>query len=142
MPRERIPRRRAETALAEELRRNNYASRFLFAGAQPRFAGDVVREPARAAEILQQWTCESPAADLAAAMAVAAEVGGPTARILVLSDHAPMATLGSGQVEWWAFGRKLPNMAFTAAARTRSGENERVLLEVTNLSDSPGTSDH
>ena len=44
-----------------------------------------------------QWTCESPSADLAAAMALAAEVGGPAARILVLSDHAPTTTLGSGQ---------------------------------------------
>ena len=47
-------------------------------------------------------------------------------------------TLDSGQVEWWAFGAKLPNMAFTAATRTPSGDAERVLLEVANLSDAAG----
>jgi hypothetical protein len=59
---------------------------------------------------------------------------------LVLTDHAPKTELAGGQTEWWAFGSKLPNMAITAATRTCSGENERVLLEVTNLSDAPGTS--
>ncbi len=77
-----------------------------------------------------------PTADLSAAVALAAEVGGPTARILVLSDHAPPAPLGRGQVEWWACGQPLANLAFTAATRTVSGEKERVLLEVANLSDS------
>ena len=42
----------------------------------------------------------------------------------------------SGQIEWWAFGEPLPNLAFTAATRTGSGGKERVLLEVANLSGS------
>ena len=33
----------------------------------------------------------------------------------------PAMTLDSGQIEWWAFGEKLPNMAFTAATRTPLG---------------------
>ena len=88
----------------------------------------------RPATYLAQWTCQSPWADLPRAMALAAEVGGPAARILVLSDHAPAMALDSGQMQWWAFGAKLPNMAFTAATRTPLGDNERVLLEVANLS--------
>jgi hypothetical protein len=134
----RSARQRAETAVVEELQGSRYLARFILAGAQPRLLGDAVREPARAGEILSHWTCQSPAADLPAAVSLAAQVGGPMTRILVLSDHPPTTTLGSGQIEWWAFGGKLPNMAFTAATRTRSGEIQRVLLEVTNLSDSPG----
>ncbi len=41
-------------------------------------------------------------------------------------------------MQWWAFGHPLPNVAITAAARDRSsggeaGEEDRTLLEVTNL---------
>lgn len=133
-------RERAAAALANELRENDYVARFILAGAQSRLVGQPLRDPTRADEILTQWTCQSPTADLTGALALAAEIGGPTARILVLGDHAPMAKLDTGQTEWWAFGGTRPNVAFTAATRTRSGENERVLLEVTNLSDSPSTS--
>lgn len=133
-------RRRAEMALQEELFRNNYATRFILAGAQPRFVGDTMHDPNGLDRILSQWTCQSPSADLPAAMALAAQVGGRSARILVLSDRGPRADLASGQTQWWATGGKLPNVALTAATRTRGGDEERVLLEVANLSDSPGTS--
>ena len=129
-------RKRAATALNEALRGGDYLARFVLAGARPRLAGDPVREAGRVAEVLEQWTCQEPTADLPAAVALAAEVGGPTARILVLSDHAPPTPLEGGQVEWWACGEPLANLAFTAATRTVSGEKERVLLEVANLSDS------
>ena len=97
-----------------------------------------MHDAGRVAEVLEQWTCQAPTADLPAAVALAAEVGGPTARILVLSDHAPPAPLEGGQVEWWACGEPLANLAFTAATRTVSGDKERALLEVANLSDSAG----
>ncbi|MBN1395835.1 MAG: BatA domain-containing protein [Pirellulales bacterium] len=131
------PRRRAAAALANELRRNNYAARFIAAGAKPSLIGGPLREPERAEEALAHWTCRSPSADLSSALALAAEVGGREARILVLGDRAPATPLEGGQVEWWAFGEKLPNAAFTAAARSRSGAGQRVVLEVTNLSNSP-----
>jgi hypothetical protein len=134
------PRRQAEAAVLSQLGDNNYVARFILAGPQPRLLGETVREPTRAQEVLAQWTCQNPSADLAAAMALAVELGGQQARILVLTDRAPTAPLTSGQTEWWAFGSKLPNMAFTAATRTRSSEGQRVLLEVTNLSDSPAKS--
>ena len=131
-------RMRAATALNEALRGGDYLARFVLAGARPRLASDPVREAGRVAEVLEQWTCQDSTADLPAAVALAAEVGGPTARILVLSDHAPPAPPEGGQVEWWACGEPLANLAFTAATRTVSGEKERVLLEVANLSDSAG----
>ena len=127
-------RQRAAAALDEELEQNNYVVRFILAGPQARLVGEPAYEPARARDILKEWTCENAAADLSAAMVLAAEMGGPTARILVLTDREPAMTLESGQTEWWAFGEQRPNMAFTAATRTRGTENERVLLEVANLS--------
>ena len=47
-------------------------------------------------------------------------------------------TVQGGQVEWRGFGTKLPNMAITAAARCQTADNDRLLVEVTNLSDAPG----
>jgi hypothetical protein len=127
----------AQAAVAEELRRGNYAARFLLAGAAPRFVGQSLYGVGDADEAFAQWSCESPWADLSRAIALAAEVGGPQSRILVVSDRAPVGPPAGGQVEWWAFGRKLPNVAFTAATRSATAQGERVLLEVANLSDSP-----
>ncbi len=128
----------AEAALAEELRRDNYLVRLILAGAEPRLLGQPQQTPEEAQPLLAAWTCQSPWADLRRAVGLAGEVGGPNARILVLTDQAPPMGIRGGAVQWWAFGAKLPNMAFTAAVRTASGENQRALLEVTNLSDAPG----
>lgn len=132
------PRRQAEAALAEELARDNYLARFVLAGAEPRLVGQPLSTAADAGPILAAWTCQSPAANLERAIAVAGEVGGPNARILVLTDQTPPVKLAGGQVQWWGFGSKLPNMAITAALRSTSAENERALVEVTNLSDALG----
>ena len=131
-------RQRAVAALADLLKNGDYLARFVLADAKPHLAGEAGHENSTAAlsESLEQWICQSPASDLNAATALAAEVGGPTARILVLADRAPAAQPEGGQVEWWAFGEPLPNLAFTAATRTQSGDKERVLLEVANLSGS------
>jgi hypothetical protein len=131
-------RRRAAAALTELLGTRDYLARFVLAGAKPRLAAEPAHDKSGVSDILEQWTCQSPAADLAAATALAAEVGGPTARVLVLTDRAPAAAPEGGQVEWRAFGEPLSNLAFTAATRTLSGGNERVLLEVANLSGSAG----
>ncbi len=112
------PRKAAETALTAELARDNYLARFLLAGAEPRLLGQPLRptRPTRLAARPGGLDLPVPTADLQRAIALAAEIGGPAARILVLSDHAPPMTLEGGQVQWWAFGSKLPNMAITAAA--------------------------
>jgi hypothetical protein len=133
------PRKTAEAAVVEELQHGNYSARFVLAGVQSRLIGETAHDSMQMQKLLSQWACHNPAADLPAAMALAAELGGPSARILVLSDHAPSGKLTKGQTQWWSFGVKRPNMAFTAATRTPSGESQRVLLEVTNLSDTPAT---
>lgn len=132
------PRGRAAAALAEELRRNSYHARFIVAGAQPRLLGDAARQSSVPRAALDLWTCQEASADLPAAMALAGQLATPSTRLLVLTDRPPDAPLGPGAAQWWAFGAPRPNVAFTAATRTRSGPNERVLLEVANLSPSPG----
>jgi hypothetical protein len=132
-------RHRAELALIEELNRDNYVARFILAGAQSRLLGEPLREPGLVRETLAHWNCPSATADLPAALALAAEVGGPAARILVLTDHQPAMMLDGGQTQWWAFGNPLPNIAFTAATRTTTGDTDRVLLEIANLSDTLGS---
>lgn len=129
---------RAQKALADELGRNSYSARFIVAGVQPRLLGESASDATRMTEVVSPWTCQSPSSDLTSAITLAAEVGGPTARILVLTDHAPPMKLDTGKIEWWAFGQKQPNIAFTAATRTPSGENDRVLLEIARLSDDTG----
>ncbi len=133
-------RSQAEAALATELRQNDYLVRFILAGVEPRLLGEPLRGPAHSTQALRLWTCQAPGADLVAALALAAEVGGPTARILVLTDHDPKLDLSHGQTQWWACGEKRDNWAFTTATRNRSGDQERVLLEVTHFGTSPSKS--
>jgi hypothetical protein len=134
------PRRRAEAAVLGELQGGNYQVRFILAGRQPRLLGEPLGDPAACREVLRQWACQDASADLPAALALATEVGSAATRVLVVTDQPPAMDLDGGQVRWWAFGEEVPNMAFTAATRTRSGDKERVLLEIANLSRSAGTS--
>jgi hypothetical protein len=130
------PRSRADKALEEELRqRPPYSVRFVLAGERPQALGEAVRGTPEALAQLDGWTCRAPAARLEEAAALAAEVGGEWARVLVLTDHAPESPPGKGRLQWWAFGRPLPNLAFVNAARSAADGGERCLFEVANLSD-------
>ncbi|HZY89154.1 MAG TPA: BatA domain-containing protein, partial [Gemmataceae bacterium] len=130
------PRSRADKALEEELRqRPPYSVRFVLAGERPQALGEAVRGTPEALAQLDGWTCRAPAARLEEAAALAAEVSGEWARVLVLTDHAPESPPGKGRLQWWAFGRPLPNLAFVNAARSAADGGERCLFEVANLSD-------
>ncbi|HEX4142767.1 MAG TPA: BatA and WFA domain-containing protein [Pirellulales bacterium] len=136
------PRRRASEKLADEFRQTDYVARVILAGAQSRLLGTVVRSDEQFAGILDQWTCTAPTAGLESAIALASEIGGTSSRILVVSDHAPDGELPAGKVEWWGFGQPRSNIAITAATRDTSlggadGQNDRVLLEVTNFGTAP-----
>ncbi len=132
------PRSLAAAALLDELADGNYQARFVLAGPQPALLGEPVETPEQASDVLRQWRCTAAQADLGEAIAMAREIGGQAARVLVLTDHAPSWPLEAGQVQWWAFGRAMGNFAFTAAARTRLDDRQRLLLEVANLGGEPG----
>jgi hypothetical protein len=134
------PRSRALKAIREEIGRgNSYSVRFVLAGSKPQLLGDAVKSSAEADEILAGWHCLAPSAALAEAVTLASEVGGERAMLLVITDRAPAAPLEKGRVQWWAFGRPLPNVAFVNAARSAGDAKDRCLLEIANLSNEEGS---
>ncbi|MCY2932224.1 MAG: BatA domain-containing protein [Planctomycetota bacterium] len=125
----------AVEALLEEIGTDQYAVRFIRAGATVSLMGQAVRSAPDARTLLADWTCQSPGADLARAVGLAGEIGGRNARVLVVTDHAPAAPLDGSRVRHWSFGREQPNAAFTAAQRSDGLTGGKVLLEVANFSD-------
>jgi hypothetical protein len=132
------PRRKAGAAVAEELRQGGHPSvRFVLAGEHPQVLGAAVLTATEALAALEDWRCRAASANLEDSIGLAAEMGGPRARILVVSDHAPATVPGPGRLQWWAFGLSRPNFALITAARTRREGQEHCLLEVANLSAEP-----
>ncbi|MBS1791974.1 MAG: BatA and WFA domain-containing protein [Acidobacteria bacterium] len=128
-------RQRAISAIQRELRSNRYEPvRFVLAGEAPQLLGEATGNTEQAIRLLENWKCGAASAKLEDAISFAFELGGNRARVLVLSDHAPAQEPTDSRLQWWAFGSSLPNLAFTAATRSARGDEERVLLEVTNLS--------
>ncbi|MFN0112566.1 MAG: BatA domain-containing protein [Blastocatellia bacterium] len=128
-------RNRAVAALKSELRANRYDPlRFVLAAETPQLLGEATGNSEQAIRLLENWKCGAPSAKLEEAIAFAFELGGSRARVLVVSDHAPAQEPSDSRLQWWAFGSSLPNLAFTSATRSARGDEERVMLEVTNLS--------
>lgn len=144
-------RARALTAISEELRATKRASiRFILAGEHPQLFGNVSYSTGEALDVLQQWHCQAPTARLEAAITLAYEVGGEHSVLLVITDQQPptaskassvrrdersAATIvpEKGRLQWRAFGKRRPNLAFVNAARTARDSVDRCLLEVANL---------
>ena len=137
---EESPRRRAQREL-EELLQDEPATavRLIRAGAEPRALGTRFRGIARGRELLRQWTCRAPAADIEAAVTHAGDTGGPRTRILVLTDRPPATEPGEGRIVWQAFGQPRPNAAIVQAGRSLRETSERCLLEVANFADRADT---
>ncbi|MEK7830615.1 MAG: BatA and WFA domain-containing protein, partial [Acidobacteriota bacterium] len=133
-------RNRAAAAIKNELRANRYEPlRFVLAGETPQLLGEATSNAEQAIRLLENWKCGAPSAKLEEAVAFAFELGGNRARVLVVSDHAPAQEPPSlephdSRLQWWAFGASLPNLAFTSATRSARGDEERVMLEIANLS--------
>jgi Aerotolerance regulator N-terminal len=128
-------RNRAVRALKEEFqRRGSGPVRLVLAGERPVLLGEPVGTAPELAHLLKQWECRSPAASLEAGLAVASEIGGDLALLLVLTDRSSGEELEKGRVEWWSFGEPRPNLALVNAARTNRDGADRCLLEVANLS--------
>ncbi len=85
----------------------------------------------------QRWRCLAPTADLVKGIAQAVELGGPTAHILVLTDHSPPDSVDTSQVRWWAMGVPRSNVALVGAGRRTDGGVDHLLLEVSNFSSQP-----
>src|SRR5262249_61746907 len=88
---------------------------------------------------LHNWRCSAPEADYEEAIRFELEPGGPRARVLVVTDHAPQQDLSDSRLQWWSFGSSQTNFAFVNAARTLRDDEDRALLEIANLSSAPGS---
>ena len=87
-------RQRAIEALRSELDAlRRYRVRLIAAGTQPRVLGEPATAWDQVETALQAWEGRAAVSDLRAAVALAAEVGGPRQRLLVLTDHPMPETL-------------------------------------------------
>jgi aerotolerance regulator-like protein len=129
-------RNRAARALEKELGSSRYENvRFVLAGETPRLLGEVKAGE----EILNGWKCPARAAKMDEAIAFAFELGHNRARVLAVTDHPPSAAVSDSRLQWWAFGSSRPNFAFVNAARTAHDSEDRVLMEIANLSSQPAS---
>ena len=128
------PRKRAAEALLEDLRTTSRTSvRLVLAGERPQLLGAGVLHGDEVERNLEGWSCQSPTTALDPAIALAFELGGELASILVLTDHPPNPEPATGRVRWWSFGTPRANWAFVNANRTPGPRGDRVLLEIANL---------
>jgi hypothetical protein len=131
---------RAIRAIEGELKSDRYEPVFfVLAGESPQLLGEAATNADQAVKLLQNWKCGAPAADLEEAIGFAFELGGSRARVLAVTDHAPQQELSDGRLQWWSFGSLQRNFAFVNAARTFHDYEDRVLLEIANLSSSSGS---
>lgn len=132
------PRDKALRFLAEDLDAGRVSSvQVILAGDAPALAGEAADDVRALAEIAPRWHCADARSDLRAAIALALETGGPRARILVVSDHAPEDTLSSPRLVWRAFGEPRDNLAFVSAVRSTRREGQRIQLEAANFGTRP-----
>ncbi len=131
-------RKRAADALLDDLRRRPRRSvRFVLAGDRPQVLGEAVTHTSEIEPLLEGWTCQANTARLDSAVALALQLGGESASVLVLTDHAPDPAPETGRVRWWSLGSAAPNWAFVNASRTAGPRGDRLLLEVANLAPEP-----
>ncbi len=128
------PRDKALRFLQDDLAAGRVSSvSLVLAGDTPLLAG----EPDAGLQLLDSlgdlWHCGNSSADLRSAIALAMEVGGPRARILVVSDHEPGETISSPRIVFRAFGEPRDNLAFVSAVRSARKERQRVQLEIANF---------
>ena len=133
-------RNRAARSVESELRSNLYEPvQFVLAGETPQVLGEASSGSEQVKRLLQKWKCGAATAKLDEAVAFAFELGGKRARVLVVSDHAPQQEINDSRLQWWTFGASLPNIGIVNAICSARGEEERVMLEIANLSSQSAT---
>jgi len=128
------PRDKGLRFLLEELDPGRTSSvQVVLAGDKPVLAGESSDDLSVIESIAPLWRCADARSDLRSATALALEVGGPRARLLVISDHEPADVIQSSRIVWRSFGEPRDNLAFVSAVRSARSEGQRVQLEVANL---------
>ena len=109
--------------------RKHESFQLITAGTSPRLLVPGAVGAGAARDALKEWTCLSPQADINKAIALAGAIGGPRAKILVVTDSPPAGEI-SGRIVWLALGQNLPNVAIVNAVRGPG----RCLIELANFS--------
>jgi hypothetical protein len=123
-------RSRGLVALQRELPASSHATiRYVLAGSTSQTLGET--------HDLDDWRCRASTSRLAEALVLASELGGPTSRLLVVTDHAPTEEPKLGRLVWWAFGEPRPNVAVVNAGRTTRDDQDRVSFEIANYAEGP-----
>lgn len=121
---------RAMAQLASILR-DEPAPRYVLAGVRPRaLARDTAPE-------LAPWTAGEPSADLTGAITLARDLGGPHARLIVVTDRPP-AALGvpeplDAELRWLSVASPAPNTAIVSAVR----DDATLLIELRHFGPAP-----
>jgi hypothetical protein len=121
---------------SEVLSSNYYRISLIRAGTRPEFIGRRDMRPAEARQLITNWRCQSPSANLDEAIKLASESFQKGTRILVITDAQAASTLAEN-ISWHGFGSSLPNLAITAANRYSLGKVDRCFVEFSNFSDEP-----
>lgn len=110
---------------------------FVLAGVKPQLLAHRAKNAAEAGEILKNWTCNEPTADLNTAVTFAANVSLPDTRILVVTDHLSSDANPSDSTYYVrkAYGKKLGNLAVVNSSRVFHNSKDRLLLEIANFSE-------
>lgn len=133
---ETAPRFLGQDHLEDLLRSQRYGPvNLILAGAEPRLLGPLDRSD-NLTDRLADWTCHETNVRPEKALVPARRLGGPKARILVISDHPSQNPPGE-DVLWLGFGRDYDNMALVNAARGIDGDQGWVMVEVANFAKRP-----
>ncbi len=101
-------------------------------GIQPEIIGRHDMTGIEAGRVIEEWRCRAPDADLLKAIAYAGENFTEKHGVLVVSDRDHERSSDSA-IRWLAFGRKLDNLAVTAASRYSTGNQDRCYFAFTSF---------
>jgi hypothetical protein len=127
------PRDRVMKEVRKRFRTGRINVQLVLAGREPRVLGEPVSSYAHLKSLLDQWTCQSPRADITSALALGRTVGGASAKLWVLTDKSPPPTFEDQEVFWQAWGRPEPNRAIVGAMRGSRRDEPYGVLEVANF---------
>ena len=128
---------RAISELRKRFRSGRINVQLILAGSEPRLLGEPISSYAHLKALLDQWTCQSPRADIASALALGRTVGGASAKLWVLTDESPPPTFQDEEVFWQSWGRPRSNRAIVGAMRGTTRDEPYGVFEIANFGSDP-----
>ncbi|MDR1485624.1 MAG: BatA domain-containing protein [Planctomycetaceae bacterium] len=114
-----------------------YPVQFILAGSKPQLVAERALNAAEARNVLQLWRCNSPTADLNAAISLSAAVCSAGTKFLVVTDRPPEDKIERGNLLWKSYGKPNDNFGIIHASRTIQDDKDKLLIEIANFSSKP-----